>query len=143
MKPDDFFATETERLKAAWEQGRFLALPEILLLLSWNGRALPEWVAEAAADQLLQFYERGGGGERGRASGVRARNEMDNLHRMRWNIVRLHLGGGQVSLAAASRTASERLQGFPAQGSPGAMKDSYQLVERAIASGNGARFAGD
>lgn len=153
----DGWDKEADRLEALWLAGNFTALVEAVALFGWNGRALPAWAAEAAVRQLERAYNGdlpcAGDGERdGRSSTVMAYEDKNTVHRVRWMRVRFSLGPSGMekglrrfwregrSREEVFRAVSDELRGTVAQGSAGAIKDSYDLVEAAIKQGDGARF---
>jgi hypothetical protein len=103
--------------------------------------------------------------QRGRAGGLSARDAQDDQHRLRWATARWALGEAVPGLTAVQRKRARReiqrgmapsrearamVRGTRAAAwrvaaamlgcSPRALEESFELVERAIRSGEGARF---
>ena len=151
MTPDEYFASELDKHKRAFDGGFYPALLDALWLCGANNVPLPEWVWHVQA-QLEHDYAKGrAGGARGRTGGRRAAAEMDRIHYLRWSSVRhwldkdnrkcLKLGGYKPTREGVFAFVSDRLKCSKAQGSPDAVKDSYKLVETARRAGALDRFA--
>jgi hypothetical protein len=152
--PDEpLFPVDLERerewlsnLERAWQDGSLLALRVAISSCEKNHRPLPKWV-NAAALAVLAMSEKK---RRGRLANMAVRDKQTEIHYLRHSLVR------QLKPAWASKTvrklkpemtwedareqASKILRGTPAQGSPDAMKKSYELVEKLMKQGRGWRF---
>ena len=148
---EEYITRELCKHKCAFDGGYYPALLNALWLCGANDVPLPEWVWRAVQAQLETAYasDSAGGGKVGRAGGRRGRAKMDRIHFQRWSWAKHWLNnkeclkhfGHKPTRDGAFTYASEMLRGKKAQGSTGAIEDSYKLVEKAIKAGNGDRFA--
>jgi len=165
-----WLANELENCEAAYRSGVQAALTDALFLCLTMKQTAPEWVVAAAeevtGDAAGGVVQRG----IGRTASAAARYRADIVHFDRWASVKdirekqirhrgtldriikddpadpmIHRVRALIEKVGetwddAYNAASAILRGTFAQGSPGAMKDSYQFVEREVKAGNAARF---
>jgi hypothetical protein len=139
-------AHEVAQCEKAWRAGRADALAEAFVLCAGNDFPFPMWLFEAVLAILDAEHAKG---KRGRAAArTAAADEMNDLHRTRWLFASIHLDwrktyarhGRKVTREGAFELASHDLRGTPAQGAPGAIERSYNIVETAIREGRGHLF---
>jgi hypothetical protein len=137
---------ELRRMERAWGQGVTRALSDAVRFCHRSSVPPPVWVVQGIQAALAQY----GGQHRrwGRLATPEERERQNRIHHERWDAVtelrerkdELAALGYHPSWQEAYVNASEKLAGTEAEGSPESMKKSYQLVERLMRSGKGARF---
>jgi hypothetical protein len=155
MRPEDYFNEELARYKRAFGDGYYAALLDAFRLCVENELPLPDWGWRPIAEHVETDYasRRARGGKRGRTGGRLAADEMDRIHYLRWswashwleNRNGLLAYGYATTRAGAFEFTCKMLRGTRARGAPGAIKDSYERVERAKKAGKMLRYeaAGD
>lgn len=133
---DEYLESESRRLKAKAEQGDFRAVKEAFLLFAWNGAStnfpMPEWLIDAVRAALDDAFRRGGAGKKGKTGGHLAKARRLDIAARRYSVADLALRmrrRGETREDAFAR-ASESLAGTYAQGSPAAIKASYNRQRR-------------
>lgn len=160
----EFFERQLEECRCAFEAGESAALIDAQVLCSdpENPNPAPVWVLSAALSDNLQSFQHCSNRGRGRTANPLAKFRENLKHLERWNTVtwvrevqerdrrcgveprRYNLTGGPArellekggSWPVAYRRASALLRGSFAQGSPAAMKSSYEIVQKANKTGS-------
>jgi hypothetical protein len=135
----DPFDLEMAPLKALWDQGRYGASFDALEVCTRHNRPLPAWLAEAADAALRFTYLNGGANGRGKHGGYRARDNRYLVDWERWAMASSLLDlrhilpelGLPATREGVFEHVSNRLAGSKAQGSPSAVKASYERMQRA------------
>jgi hypothetical protein len=132
----------SERLgvcERAWMRvGMLPALADAMMICHEFNRPLPKWLTLAAVASLRSLHDQAVVKGAGRHAHLKTRDRQNAVHLTRWDMVtelrkrkdELKAFGYKPTWEAAYKNVSEKLKGTFAQGSPGAVKDSYQRVER-------------
>jgi hypothetical protein len=144
---EDWIKRQEASFEAKFKDGAENALIDIILLCERYGRCLPRWAVQPIVTSLTN------GGlvskKRGRVGNASAAARQNAIHYQRWATVKelrdrrqefAESLGFETTWEAAFNNAHDSLKGTFAQGSPDAVKKSYQLVERLGRQGKGARF---
>jgi hypothetical protein len=130
---------QLDACERAWRRAGMLpALADAILMCREHNRPLPEWAALAAVAVIKKLYEQAVVTGAGRHSRLKTRDRQNAVHFIRWEMVaelrerkdELKAFGYKPTWEAAYKNVSEKLKGTFAQGTPGAVKDSYQRVAR-------------
>ncbi len=147
--PEEYFAQEFAVWEKEWtEAGHLPALFDTVRLAQVNGLALPEWCALAVMNLIIERFNTLGGKKR------RSRYVIDFAHWLRWQTLSRMFAMRGIEYAKrpgrpkrqargieeAREEASEQLRETIAQGTPRQMQDSFDLVQKAQATGSDARF---
>jgi hypothetical protein len=143
MDVAEYIAGQLASCKRKWEEGSFPALIEAFLICTDNGRPLPDWVSGAVLEELTVAHNAGKSatGKRGQAAPRRAYLN-NRIAQMRWSLARHWLNNRKSLLRKADGTeypatregafalTAELLQGTIAQGSPDAIEETFDAVEK-------------
>lgn len=158
MQREEFFAKEFERYRSEFHAGNPVALNEAVLLAIWNNVPVPKW----AVPQLEAIVKMHAEGRFGRKQGVAAPLVIEERNReaaaiyqkVEW-LMSLddstwlwYSGGARKTKTTAFDVAAEIFRDAgnrygdreKAQINRDAIKNSYYAVQRAIRSGNGAKY---
>ena len=132
----------------SWREGNIGSLAAAVKLCGLCDWALPPWCEAGVQKIIAQHYFEGKSSRKGRHTRVKAKQEQDHIHFMRWQMVtefrerreELKKFGYKPTWEAAYEKASLHLRGTDASGEPGAMKDSYRRVQAAMKAGQGGRY---
>jgi hypothetical protein len=115
------------RCEQAYKDGNLRAIYYALSTCRKKNIAVPEWLVEAVSEitWLQTFGQKG----RGRSGNYFAKLKQDNIHELRWAIVK-HLRGTGLTWPRAYAAAASELRGSAAQGSEDAMCSSYKKFNR-------------
>jgi hypothetical protein len=148
----EWLTKELDKCETAYREGVVTALIDALWICNEMPAITPHWALAASQEEILKGFVRSAKGGKGRTANPVAKFRADMVHYERWlNVLYARrkqagrsLGGGNNPLGTtwddAFRWASVHLRGTFAQGEPGAIKDSCQLVEHEIKAGNSSRF---
>lgn len=134
----DTIEDRVERLKADWQAGYFPAVIEAFQWCTLNDLPLPAWLADAVRPALLHSMRTAGAEGRGKTGGFLARARRREIDRTRWAAADFALVNRRLlpcwdyppTSEGAFDYASQELRGTAAQGSAGAVKASYERVQR-------------
>lgn len=114
---------EYERMRKAYKAGVIVAVPAALhYCLEW-GYGPPQWVLEAALEQLCDLLRREKSKKRGRSAGAVARYRQDMIDFMRWNEV--------IVLRDEQQRSIRLMKTYPTCPSPGQASIYVQEVAKA------------
>jgi hypothetical protein len=148
----EWLTKELADCEIAYRDGILVALIDALWLCDEMPAITPNWVLAAARKAIAKGLVRSAKGKRGRVGNPVAKYRADMVHFERWASVGYARRKQRGSPRSTTRQAlgatwddaynwtSAYLRGTFAQGSAGAIKDSYQLVQREITAGNSSRF---
>jgi hypothetical protein len=145
---NDFFETQLADYERAWQAGSFPHLIMAVMLCAENGYPLPKWTAEAVLEVLKTALNTGAkAGKRGQGSPRRA-YAYNVTHHLRWwwasywltHRKELQHHGHKPTRDGAFAYTSELLRGTAGRGSADSVKDSYELVRKAIKRGKDVNF---
>ena len=128
MTPDEYFASELDKCRRAFDGGFYPALLEALWLCGANNVPLPPWVWQPIQAQVEDAYAKGrAGGPPGKSGGRRAAAEMARIHYLRWSCARHWLAnrkclkhwGYKPTREGVFAFVSDRLRGTRCRGPAG------------------------
>ncbi len=134
----DAFDIEMALIKANWDSGRYASSVDALEACVRYSRPLPAWLAQTAEAALRYSYAHGGSEGRGKHGGYRARDRRYLVDWTRWatadgalrHRALLPDWGFAATRDGAFEHASTQLRGTRYQGSPSAVKASYERIVR-------------
>lgn len=141
---EDYITNRLSVCERAWVgAGMVPALADAIMICHEHNRPLPKWVALAAVAALRRLYEQAVVKGAGRHAHLKTRDRQNAVHFLRWEMVtelrerkeELKAFGYTPTWEAAYKNVSDKLKGTFAQGSPGAVKESYQRVSRDLERG--------
>jgi hypothetical protein len=149
--PEEYFAQEFAKFKKEWDESEsthLRALYDAVVLAHVNSIAPPEWAVKELLNLIIARHNASSGKKR-----VRSRYALDHTHRQRWGALTcaFKFHGIEYSkkpgrpkdtcaIQEARQQASDWLKGTVAFGNPRQVQDSFDIVEKARATGADARF---
>lgn len=133
MTPEAYFEQELARLREQFDAGDFRAIPEAVALLAAREPEWPDWLIHAVMHALSVAFEHGGATGKGKTGGfvIRAKRADIDAKRHQVAFMCLTVRKSHETRADAFAEAQALLQGTFAQGSPGAIEDSFNRVQAA------------
>jgi hypothetical protein len=121
-----------EEMRAAYVAGNPIGLLDALMLILQSGTYAPDWIIEAAVDQLSPLIAKGVAAGQGRTGNTLAKYRSDMVHYRRWSaVVEFHASG--KSLDECYEAAQITLKGGFAQGEHESIRKSYNRVRKHLA----------
>jgi hypothetical protein len=135
---DSVVSEKLARCEAEWDAEFYPAAIGALLLCERVNMPLPPWLALAARKALQFTYKNGGADGRGKRGGHLARAKRERIDGWRWHLADQGLKhrkllpswGFPANRDGAFEWASKSLAGTVAQGSPSAVKASFERVQK-------------
>jgi hypothetical protein len=131
MELEEFVEQQIGDCRTAYESGDYRQLIHAFRWCTMHEKSLPEWIANGALEALQFSLEKGGAAGKGKTGGHKAKIARDAIHKERhkiaaWQLDRRKIEGGNRH--QAFERASEYLAGTSAQGSAGAIEESYNKI---------------
>jgi hypothetical protein len=137
---EKFIALELCNCERAWQAGRLDALYDAVAFCEIHLCPLPRWVTQGVLAIIAGQYWGTRHGKRGRIANHAAKDRQAEVDWRRWRMVDDMRRREGISLDAVFIRLSSLLQGFPEQGTPRAIKRSYNYVKREILAGGVGKF---
>jgi hypothetical protein len=150
MTPEQYFTQEFAKLKKEWDESEsthWFALYYAVELARLNSIAQPEWVVQEMQNLIIAHHNASG---RKRS---RSKYTLDYTHHQRWRALTYEFRirgieyskksgrpNGTRGIQEARQAASDSLRGKVAFGTPRQVQDSFDIVEKARATGADARY---
>jgi hypothetical protein len=151
---EEYFAGRFAKFKKEWDESKSTHLPALwdaVVLAQVNSIALPDWAVQELLNLIVARHNASSGKKR-----ARCRYVLDYVHRQRWRAlttafqfhgIKYSKKSGRpkdaCAIQQARQLASDWLKGKVESGSPRQVQDSFDIVEKARASGADARFLFD
>jgi hypothetical protein len=135
-----FLEQQLAGLEEQWLRGYFPAVIEAFQLCAANTRALPDWLVPVVNGSLHVAFHEGGREGRGKKGGHFAQARRMAIEQRRWSWAKHWLNareclpgwGYKATREGAFEFTSDLLRGTIAQGSPRAIEDSYERIEKSL-----------
>lgn len=136
MELEQFVEQQIEECRIKFETGDFRQLIHAFRWCTMHSIPLPEWISDEVLIALQFTLENGGAAGKGKKGGHKKQLARDAVHRERhrvaaWQLDRRRIVGG--NRADAFERASQYLAGTFAQGSAGAIEESYDKIAKHFA----------
>jgi hypothetical protein len=151
MTPEEYFRQEFAKLKKQWDESKSTHWPvlyDAVVLAHVNSIALPEWTVLELLNLIVARHNFVSGKKR-----IQSRFALDRIHRQRWTALTTAFKirgieyskkpgrpNGTRGIQEARQEASDWLKKTVARGNPRQVQDSFDIVEKARATGADARY---